>query len=63
MEDLQQITQMLSSDVADTAVSGQVGIRNVKQRLDLLYGEKGSLTLCQSGDDRILARVRFPDAK
>ena len=63
IEDLQQITQMLSSDVADTAVSGQVGIRNVKQRLDLLYGEKGSLTLCQSGDDRILARVRFPDVK
>ena len=62
-EDLQQIAQMLASDVADTTVSGQVGIRNVKQRLDLLYGEKGSLTLCQSGDDRILARVRFPEAK
>lgn len=62
-EDLQQIAQMLASDVADTTVSGQVGIRNVKQRLDLLYGKKGSLTLCQSGDDRILARVRFPEAK
>ena len=62
-EDLRQITQMLSSDVADTALSGQVGIRNVKQRLDLLYGEKGSLTLCQSGDDCVLARVRFPEAQ
>ena len=61
--DLRQITQMLSSDVADTALSGQVGIRNVKQRLDLLYGEKGSLTLCQSGDDCVLARVRFPAAQ
>ena len=61
-EDLQQIAQMLSSDVADTAISGQVGIRNVKQRLDLLYGERGRLTLGQSGDDRVLARVRFPAA-
>lgn len=59
--DLRQIAQMLSSGVADTTVSGQVGIRNVKQRLDLLYGEKGSLTLCQSGADRIMARVRFPE--
>lgn len=62
-DDLRQISQMLFSDVTDTAVSGQVGIRNVKQRLDLLYGEKGSLTLCQSGDDRVLARVCFPEAK
>ena len=61
--DLRQITQMLSSDIADTALSGQVGIRNVKQRLDLLYGEKGSLTLCQSGADSVLARVRFPAAQ
>ena len=61
-EDLEQIKQMLSSDVADTSVSGQVGIRNVKQRLDLLYGEKGSITLCQSGDNSVLARVRFPAA-
>lgn len=59
-EDLEQIKQMLSSEVADTSVSGQVGIRNVKQRLDLLYGEKGSLTLCQSGDSSVLARVRLP---
>ena len=62
-EDLQQIAQMLASDVADTTVSGQVGIRNVKQRLDLLYGSRGSLTLLQAGPDRILARVRFPAAE
>jgi sensor histidine kinase YesM len=62
-EDMQQIAQMLASDVADTTVSGQVGIRNVNQRLDLLYGSRGSLTLLQAGPDRILARVRFPAAE
>ena len=59
-DDLRRAEEMLSSAVADTEISGQVGIRNVKQRLDLLYGDRGSLTLCQSGGDRILARVRFP---
>ncbi|MGX8720739.1 MAG: sensor histidine kinase, partial [Eubacteriales bacterium] len=61
-EDLQRAEQMLSSAVTDTEVSGQVGIRNVKQRLDLLYGERGSLILIQSGPNRVLARVRFPAA-
>ena len=61
-EDLQRAEQMLSSAVTDTEVSGQVGIRNVKQRLDLLYGERGSLILVQSGPNRVLARVRFPAA-
>ncbi len=62
-EDLERVEEMLSSSVTDTAVSGQVGIRNVKQRLDLLYGRDGSLILCQSGADHVLARVRFPAAK
>ena len=53
---LQRAEQMLSSAVTDTEVSGQVGIRNVKQRLDLLYGERGSLILVQSGPNRVLAR-------
>ena len=58
--DRESIAEMLSSRVADTGLSAQVGLRNVKQRLELLYGEKGSLRVEQCGPDRILASVRFP---
>ena len=59
-EDRAAIEAMLASPVEDTEISGQVGLRNVRQRLTLLYGEKGKLSLSQSGPDRILARVSFP---
>ena len=59
-EDQCAIAEMLSSTVADTEISGQVGLRNVRQRLRLLYGEQGELSLSQSGPDSILARVSFP---
>lgn len=62
-EDLRQAQALLSSVLNEKEPSGQVGIRNVKQRLDLLYGDKGSLSLLQAGPDRILACVRFPSAK
>ena len=41
-------------------ISGHVGLRNLRQRLSLLYGEKGTLTLTQLTPDRILAKVTFP---
>ena len=62
-EDQRQVEQLLSSAAKDTEISGQVGIRNVRQRLALLYGEKGSLTIGQSAPERVLARVRFPAAE
>ncbi len=62
-EDLRQAQALLSSVLNEKEPSGQVGIRNVRQRLDLLYGDKGSLSLLQAGPDRILARIRFPAAK
>ena len=58
--DLQSIEDMLSSTVADTEISGQVGLRNVKQRLDLIYGAEVELRVSQAGPDRVLARVSFP---
>ena len=58
--DRESIAEMLSSRVADTGLSAQVGLRNVKQRLELIYGEKGVLRVEQCGPDRILAGVRFP---
>ena len=57
---LASIEAMLASPVEDTEISGQVGLRNVRQRLTLLYGAEGELSLSQSGMDRILARVSFP---
>lgn len=59
-EDLASIDAVLSSPVEDTGISGQIGLRNVKQRLTLLYGEEGSIRLTQPGEGRILARVSFP---
>ena len=59
-EDRASIEAMLASPVEDTEISGQVGLRNVRQRLTLLYGAEGELSLSQSGMDRILARVSFP---
>ena len=61
-EDLRQVEAMLSSAETDTEISGRVGLRNVRQRLALLYGEAGSLSIRQSAPERILARVRFSAA-
>ena len=59
-EDLASIDAVLSSPVEDTGISGQIGLRNVKQRLTLLYGEQGTIRLTQPEEGRILARVSFP---
>lgn len=61
-EDLRQVEAMLSSAETDTEISGRVGLRNVRQRLALLYGEAGSLSIRQSAPERILACVRFSAA-
>ncbi len=39
---------------------GQVGLKNVYQRLKLLYGEEGSLTVDEVSPGSILARISFP---
>ena len=59
-EDLECIRELLASSVVDTEISGQVGLRNVRQRLELLYGQAGRLNIEQSAPERILAQVRFP---
>ena len=59
-EDRASIERMLASAASDTEISGQVGLRNVRQRLSLLYGEEGTLSITQSGENKILARVCFP---
>ena len=59
-EDLAAITAMLSASPDDSEKRGRVGLRNVRQRLKLLYGEEGELILTQSAPDRILAQISFP---
>ena len=59
-EDLESIRELLASSVVDTEISGQVGLRNVRQRLELLYGQAGRLNIEQSAPERILAQVRIP---
>ena len=59
-EDRTAVEAMMTSKEIDTGLSGQVGLRNVRQRLELLYGEQGKLSLTEPEDGTILARVSFP---
>ena len=58
-EDRQSI-QLLLSDGADGG--SQVGLRNVHQRLKLIYGSDGRLTMEETPAGTILARICFPMA-
>ena len=59
-EDRENIRQLLSDGAGD---GGQVGLRNVHQRLKLIYGQAGTLTLEETGEGTILARICFPMAE
>ncbi len=59
-EDRTAVEAMLTSRERDTQLSGQVGLRNVRQRLELLYGEEGKLSLTEPAGGTVLARVSFP---
>ncbi len=61
-EDLAAVGTLLASDTDAAEVSGKVGLRNVCQRLKLLYGEDGELLIRQMEGERILTRVCFPAA-
>lgn len=55
--DKESILRLLSPE---PGIKGQVGLKNVYQRLRLLYGDAGSLTLEEVTPGTILARIRFP---
>ena len=59
-EDLAAVETLLASGTDTAEVSGKVGLRNVCQRLRLLYGEAGELSIRQMEGERILTRVSFP---
>ena len=58
-EDRQNIRRLLSGEAED---GGQVGLRNVHQRLKLIYGPEGTLTVEETTAGTILARISFPMA-
>ena len=58
----QEDKQKIQSLLAKTAqgAGGQVGLRNVSQRLNLIYGDEGTLTLDQTRAGTVLARIAIP---
>lgn len=59
-EDRQKIQSLLAQSAQGAAAGGQVGLRNVSQRLNLIYGDEGTLTLDQTRAGTVLARVAHP---
>ena len=57
--DRESIRTLLSDS---SGQGGQVGLRNVKERLRLIYGDEGQLTIDEVETGIILARVSFPAA-
>lgn len=55
-EDRENIRKFLDPDTVGT----HVGIQNVSQRMKLIYGQPGLLTIEDTGNDTIVARLRFP---
>ena len=58
-EDRERIRSLLSDSAGQ---SSQLGLRNVKERLRLIYGDEGELTIDEVKPGIILARVSFPAA-
>ena len=59
-EDKQRIASLLAQSSQQTVPGGQVGLRNVSQRLNLIYGSEGTLILDETRAGTILARVSIP---
>lgn len=55
--DREKIRLLLSGSDTDR---GRVGLRNVHQRLKLIYGEDGNLCVAQTDHGTIMARIVFP---
>ena len=58
--DRENIRKLLSGSPADAGQGTQVGLRNVSQRLALIYGDRGSLTVEEAKPGAVLAKITFP---
>ena len=59
-EDKARIRTILDPDAAEPIRGGRVGLRNVNQRIRLIYGDLGVLTIGESTPGKILARLSLP---
>lgn len=57
-EDRERIRALLSGDAGE--LESGVGLRNVHQRLKLIYGDEASLEVGETENGTILARIDFP---
>ena len=57
-EDRERIRALLSGDAGELACG--VGLRNVHQRLKLIYGDEAALEVGETESGTILARIEFP---
>ena len=64
-EGWESIRRSLAAPAADgaAATGGSVGLRNVCQRLRLLYGEDCTFTITEPREGRILARIVLPERR
>ena len=58
--DREKIRSLLAQTALETGRVSQVGLRNVSQRLALIYGGEGCLTVEEETPGRVLARITFP---
>lgn len=59
-QDAQRISALLSTPLEDKEQQCKVGIRNLNQRLKLIYGQRGRLTIREIEPGRILAQIQLP---
>lgn len=59
-QDAQHLSALLSTSPEDKEQRGKVGIRNLNQRLKLIYGQQGRLTIREIESGRILAQIQLP---
>lgn len=57
--DRESIRKLLQPSSGDAEMA-KVGLRNVSQRLSLIYGDRGSLTVEEVRPGAVLARITFP---
>lgn len=57
-EDRERVRTLLSGDAGELECG--VGLRNVHQRLKLIYGDEAALEIGETGSGTILARIDFP---
>ncbi len=58
--DRENVKKLLYLPAAEDGRGAQVGLRNVNQRLSLIYGDRGHLTVEEVRPGAVLARITFP---